>query len=87
MSKSLVRGFNWSQIRSIRESKRWSQDGLASILGVDRKQISRWENGINPRPDARAILFRMLPELKLSYQAYLVDVVGTSLPKSVPTSC
>lgn len=87
MSKSLVRGFDWSCIKQIRMTRAWSQEGLAGEIGVDRKQVTRWEHGVCPRPEARAALFRALPELQQRYMVFLTNVVGTNSPESVPYNC
>jgi transcriptional regulator with XRE-family HTH domain len=36
------------RIRSLRRSSRITQDELCEAVGVDRKTISRWENGHHP---------------------------------------
>jgi transcriptional regulator with XRE-family HTH domain len=36
------------RIRSFRRSSRITQDELCEAVGVDRKTISRWENGHHP---------------------------------------
>ena len=38
------------RIRRARETAGLSQTELAQRLGVADKQISRWENGVQPRP-------------------------------------
>jgi transcriptional regulator with XRE-family HTH domain len=36
------------RIRSLRRGQRITQDALGEAVGVDRKTISRWENGHHP---------------------------------------
>jgi len=85
MGKSLVRGFNWSRIREFRLQHGWSQQGLADTIGVDRKQVGRWEvGGHSPGPDSRLLLFSLFPDLLESYKSHLV---GTCTGKGVPSSC
>jgi transcriptional regulator with XRE-family HTH domain len=36
------------RIRSLRRGSRITQDQLCEAVGVDRKTISRWENGLHP---------------------------------------
>lgn len=86
MSKPLVRGFDWSQLRRLRVARNWSQDGLAAMLAVDRKLVSRWEHGACPGPSSRMRLFSAFPELRTLFAAHLMGVVGTPSGAGVPTT-
>lgn len=70
-----VRGFDWpSKIRAARESRGWSQHGVARTISVDRRQIIRWETeGRIPRPEARELLYGLYPELKDMFLDYLMN--------------
>jgi transcriptional regulator with XRE-family HTH domain len=35
-------------LRRCRESRNWTQDQLAEVVGVDRRSVSRWETGSRP---------------------------------------
>lgn len=44
------------QIRRLRETRRWTQGQLASLLGVSTKTVSNWETGRNdPRSSLGAL--------------------------------
>lgn len=44
------------QIRRLRETRRWTQGQLASLLGVSEKTVGNWENGRNdPRSSLGAL--------------------------------
>lgn len=54
-------------IKTFRESIGWSQEKLADELGVDRSNVSRWENGKSSlRGPARKVLERLIAENAIS---------------------
>lgn len=51
------------QIKSLRESREWSQQQLADQLGVDQGTVSRIERGVaEPSKSARLLLERIAAE-------------------------
>lgn len=49
-------------VRAIRDAYGLTQEGLASLLGVNVSTVWRWENGNPPKGAARALLSRMREE-------------------------
>jgi len=47
-------------VRDVRKARGMGQQALADALGVDRRQVSRWENGQVPYREMRAAIARAL---------------------------
>ncbi len=50
------------EIRDFRKKREWSQQQLASELGVDQATVSRIENGDEPRAPIKKLLERIMAE-------------------------
>lgn len=53
-------------IKAFREAREWSQQHLASELGVDQATVSRIENGVEPRAPIKKLLERLMAETPTS---------------------
>ncbi len=49
-------------IKKLRESRNWSQQQLAEMLGVDQATVSRIERGSEPRGPVKRLLERIMAE-------------------------
>ncbi|TJV51119.1 MAG: helix-turn-helix transcriptional regulator [Mesorhizobium sp.] len=52
--------FDPGQVKAFREAHGWSQQQLASELGVDQATVSRIENGAEPSKPVRRLLMMLM---------------------------
>ena len=50
------------QIKSFRETRGWSQQDLATELGIDQATVSRIERGTEPSKPVKLLLERLMTE-------------------------
>lgn len=68
------------RIRRLREQRRWSQEQLADMLGVNKKSVSNWERGRNdPRNSIGALSEIFGVELDGGGEVPAADLVEAAL--------
>jgi transcriptional regulator with XRE-family HTH domain len=63
-------------LRAARSALRLDQVELSKRVLVSSRQISRWENGLHPKPDEAVRLFRVLSSAPATIVAALAEALG-----------
>ncbi len=69
-----------NRIKRLRQQHDWTQEELADRIGIDKRNISRYEGGhVEPR---KSTLRKMAEVFEISYEELTgpIEIVGTQLP-------